>query len=227
MRQDVMRSCPLDNSTRFHHTAPIKEEEMFFHTPDWEMTLFKWINQTWQNPLFDILMPLFSSHAVLWTLAIVLAAIGLKQGRAPMTVVLGLAISIGVSDLTCSLIKESVGRVRPHQSVGETRFQQSGAWVALPEDFTATRQRGSSFPSAHAANAAAAALVLFAAYRRKAIWALPLVIGYSRIYLGKHFPVDILAGWATGLAVTAVLLPIYPAVLSRVRSRWIRYRLRI
>ena len=195
---------------------------MFFHTPDWEMTLFKWINQTWQNPLFDILMPVFSSHTVLWTLAIVLAAIGLKLGRAPMTVVLGLAISIGASDLTCSLIKENVGRVRPHQSVGETRFQQSGAWVTLPEDFTATKLRGSSFPSAHAANSAAAALVLFAAYRRKAIWALPLVIGYSRIYLGKHFPVDILAGWATGLAVTAVLLPIYPAVLGRLRSRWIR-----
>lgn len=215
-------SCPLDNSTRFHHTVPIKEEEMFFHTPDWEMTLFKWINQTWQNPIFDILMPLFSSHAVLWTLALVLAAIGLKMGRAPMTVVLGLAISIGASDLTCSLIKENVGRVRPHHSVGEARFLQSGAWVTLPEDFTASRLRGSSFPSAHASNAAAAALVLFAAYRRKAIWALPLVIGYSRIYLGKHFPMDILAGWATGLAVTAVLLPIYPAVLSRLRSRWIR-----
>lgn len=217
-----MRSCPLDNFTRFHHTGPSKEEEMFFRTPDWEMTLFKWINQTWQNPLFDILMPVFSSHAVLWTLAIVLAAIGLKLGRANMTVILGVALSIGASDLTCSLIKENVGRVRPHQSIGETRFQQSGTWVTLPEDFTATRLRGSSFPSAHAANAAAAALVLFAAFRRKAIWALPLVIGYSRIYLGKHFPMDILAGWATGLAVTAVLLPVYPAVLDRLRSRWIR-----
>lgn len=217
-----MHSCSLDNSTRFHHTGAIKEEEMFFHTPDWEMTLFRWINQTWQNPLFDMLMPLFSSHAVLWTLAIVLAAIGLKLGRAPLTVVLGLAISIGASDLTCSLIKENVGRLRPYHSVGETRFLQSGTWVTLPDDFKASRQRGSSFPSAHAANAAAAALVLFVAFRKKAIWLMPLVIGYSRIYLGKHFPMDVLAGWATGLAVTSVLLPVYPVVLSRLRSRWIR-----
>jgi undecaprenyl-diphosphatase len=222
MRQEVMRSCSLDNSTRFHHTGWIKEEKMFFHTPDWEMTLFKWINQTWQNPLFDMLMPMFSSHAVLWTLAIVLAAIGLKLGRVPLTVVLGVALSIGASDLTCSLIKENVGRLRPYHSVGETRFQQSGTWVTLPDDFTASRLRGSSFPSAHAANAAAAALILFAAFRKKAIWAMPLLIGYSRIYVGKHFPMDVLAGWATGLAVTAVLLPIYPAVLSRLRSRWIR-----
>lgn len=195
---------------------------MFFHTPAWEMTLFKWINQTWQNPLFDILMPLFSSHAVLWTLAVVLAAIGLKLGRAPMTVILGLALCIGASDLTCSLIKESVGRVRPHQSVGETRFQQSGTWAVLPQDFTPSKDWGSSFPSAHAANAAAAALVLFVVFRKKAIWALPVAVGYSRIYLGKHFPMDVLAGWATGLAVAAVLLPIYPVVLSRLRSRWIR-----
>lgn len=200
---------------------------MFFHTPDWEMTLFRWINQTWQNPLFDIVMPLLSSHAVLWTLALVLAAVGLRLGRAPMTVILGLAICIGASDLTCSLIKDSVGRVRPYQSIGETRYQQSGAWAALPRDFEATKKRGSSFPSAHASNAAAAALVLFAAYRKKAVWALPLAVGYSRIYLGKHFPMDVLAGWATGLAVAAVLMPVYPAVFSRLRSRWMRYRLRI
>ena len=195
---------------------------MFFHTPDWEMTVFRWINQSWQNPLFDMLMPLFSSHAVLWTLAIVLAATFIKRGLAPMAVVLGLALSIGATDLTCSLIKESVGRVRPYQSVGETRFQQSGAWVALPQDFKATKQRGSSFPSAHAANSAAAALVLFATFRKKAIWALPLVIGYSRMYLGKHFPMDVLAGWATGLAVAGALLPLYPVLWSRLRSRWIR-----
>ena len=195
---------------------------MFFHTPDWEMTLFRWINQSWQNPLFDILMPLLSSHAVLWTLAVVLALVGLKLGRTPMAVVLGLALSIGASDLTCSLIKESVGRVRPYQSVGETRFQQSGTWATLPQDFAASKNQGSSFPSAHAANSAAAALVLFAAFRKKSIWALPLAVGYSRIYLGKHFPMDVLAGWATGLAVAGALLPLYSALWSRLRSRWIR-----
>jgi undecaprenyl-diphosphatase len=195
---------------------------MFFHTPDWEMTLFRWINQSWQNPLFDMLMPLLSSHAVLWTLAVVLALVGLKLGRTPMAVVLGLALSIGASDLTCSLIKESVGRVRPYQSVGETRFQQSGTWATLPQDFAPNKNQGSSFPSAHAANSAAAALVLFAAFRKKSIWALPLAVGYSRIYLGKHFPMDVLAGWATGLAVAGALLPLYSALWSRLRSRWIK-----
>jgi undecaprenyl-diphosphatase len=217
-----LRSCPLDNSARIHQTGQTKEKYMFFHTPDWEMTLFRWINQSWQNPPFDYLMPLVSSSAFLWVLAITTVAFGLRQGRVSMVVVLALAASIGVSDLTCSLIKDSVGRVRPYKSIGETRYQDSGSWATLPQDFTATKQSGSSFPSAHAANSAAAALVLFATFRKKAIWALPLVIGYSRIYLGKHFPMDVLAGWATGLAVAGVLLPLYPLLWSRLRSRWIR-----
>ncbi|NCC59023.1 MAG: phosphatase PAP2 family protein, partial [Synergistales bacterium] len=57
---------------------------MFFHTPDWEMTLFRWINQSWQNPPFDYLMPLFSSSAFLWVLAITMVAFGLRQGRVSM-----------------------------------------------------------------------------------------------------------------------------------------------
>jgi undecaprenyl-diphosphatase len=200
---------------------------MYFHSPDWELTLFGWINQSWSNPLFDLLMPLFSSSVFLWIMALILAALGLQQGKVTATVVLGLALSIGVSDLTCSAIKDSVGRVRPYQGLAGTRFPEKESWVTRPQDFTATKRTGSSFPSAHAANAAAATLVLFAAFRKKPVWLIPLAIGYSRIYVGKHYPMDILAGWATGLAVAGLLLPLYPVLLSRLRSRWMRYRLRI
>lgn len=195
---------------------------MYFHSPDWELALFGWINQSWSNPLFDLLMPLISSSILLWAVALVLTAVGLRQGRVTATVVIGLALSMAASDLTCSAIKDSVGRVRPYQGLARTRFPESGSWVTRPQDFTATKRTGSSFPSAHAANAAAATLVLFAAFRKKSLWVIPLVIGYSRIYVGKHYPMDVLAGWATGLAVAGLLLPLYPALWSRVRSRWMR-----
>ena len=200
---------------------------MYFHSPGWELALFGWINQSWHNPLFDILMPLFSSQVFLWTSSLTLTAIGLGQRLVTMTVIIGLGLSVAASDLTCSAIKDVVGRVRPYQGLAQTRYLESESWVTRPQNFEATKRTGSSFPSAHAANAAAAGLVLYAAFRKKAIWIMPLLIGYSRIYLGKHFPMDVLAGWATGLAVAGGLFPIYSGLCDLLRSRWMRYRLRI
>lgn len=76
-------------------------------------------------------------------------------------------------------------------------------WLPLPAD--------SSYPSAHAMQATAAALALFlVARRRRAAWAVLLVfavllVGLSRIYLQVHFPSDVIAGtlaaawWVAGL----------------------------
>ena len=64
--------------------------------------------------------------------------------------------------------------------------------------------------------------MIFATLRKKTIWLIPLFIGYSRVYLGKHFPMDVLAGWVVGLVVTGMLLPLYPKLWERLRSRWIR-----
>ncbi len=222
MRQEVSYTCSLDNSADIPHIAPTKETFMTFRPPDWELALFGWINQSWHNPLFDALMPVFSSEIFLWIATLALIAAGLRYKIVSMAVILCLGLSIAASDLACTIIKEGVGRVRPYHSVAGTRHLDSGSWTVRPEHATTTKHRGSSFPSAHAANSAAAALVLFTALRKKAIWLIPLFIGYSRIYLGKHFPVDVLAGWVIGLAVAGMLLPLYPRLWERFRSRWIR-----
>jgi undecaprenyl-diphosphatase len=222
MRQEVSYTCSLDNSADIPHIAPTKETFMTFQTPNWDLALLGRINQSWQNPLLDSLMPMLSSEIFLWIATLTLIAAGLRYKIVGVTVILSLGISIAASDLACTIIKEGVGRVRPYHSVAGTRYLDSETWTVRPQHSTTTKHRGSSFPSAHAANSAAAALVLFATLRKKAIWLIPLFIGYSRVYVGKHYPVDVLAGWAIGLIVAGMLLPLYPKLWERFRSRWIR-----
>ncbi len=73
----------------------------------------------------------------------------------------------------------------------------------------------SSFPSGHSATAAAGALTLSLIYPAFAPLLVPagLLVILSRVYLGVHFPVDVLAGAAIGLA-TAGLILAGAAVLS-------------
>ena len=77
---------------------------------------------------------------------------------------------------------------------------------------------GQSFPSGHGATAAAGALALsrFLPHRWPVFALLALAIGYSRIYVGVHYPADVLAGAALGVLV-ATALPMLAATLPRSR----------
>jgi len=77
---------------------------------------------------------------------------------------------------------------------------------------------GDSFPSAHAATSFAGALVLsrWVPGRWPILFGLALAIAYSRVYVGVHYPGDVLGGAALGLVV-AIALPRLVAALQRPR----------
>lgn len=60
-----------------------------------------------------------------------------------------------------------------------------------------------SFPSSHAAMFTALATSVYFSHRRLGFWlfVLALVIGFSRIYVGVHYPFDVLAGFCIGFLV--------------------------
>ena len=121
---------------------------------------------------------------------IVLAvAISLATRRNVGFPVLLTASSVWTADLLALVIKAGVERQRPSLSVPQADpLLGAGGW---------------SFPSGHAATAFAGAVSLTYLWRRGAplVFLLAAAIAFSRVYVGVHYPGDVLAGAALGTAV--------------------------
>lgn len=129
-----------------------------------------------------------------WMKGVAFVAVGATcdvRCRRPLPVAtLIAAVSVGIGSLVVSMLKESVDRPRP-----EHADPAINAAVATP---------GSpSFPSGHTATAFAAAAVVGAFYPRLRwpLYSLAALVGLSRIYLGVHFTLDVVAGAILGLSI--------------------------
>jgi undecaprenyl-diphosphatase len=89
--------------------------------------------------------------------------------------------------------------------------------IKLPENFgiegdsLAPFAAGFSFPSGHASRATALAFIIgYVLYKKSrvagyAIWAFPVMIAISRIYVQQHFPTDVIGGFLIGMIISVVL----------------------
>ncbi len=124
-------------------------------------------------------------------------------------------------------IKPLVGRQNPPYT-----FEPA---LKLPKDFSiendslAPFASGFSYPSGHAARATALAFIIgFAIYQRSrkagyAMWAFPIIIGITRLYVMQHYPTDIIGGFLLGGIVSVVLANAMkldqPFYMSRFRGK--------
>lgn len=108
--------------------------------------------------------------------------------------------ALAVTYLVCSLgLKNLVGRVRPYETV-------SGLHRLIEA------QEGWSFPSGHAASSFAAATVFFMGYRRRVgipFMVLAGMIAFSRLYVGVHYPSDVIVGTVIGALIGGILYRIF------------------
>jgi len=104
------------------------------------------------------------------------------------------------------LVKNIALRRRPYMDVPGVRCLCP---VSTEGDIYDVAVQGFSFPSMHASNTMMAytsvAMCLKKRVFRHLAASVILLVGVSRVYLGVHFPTDVLAGWALGALVTAAV----------------------
>jgi undecaprenyl-diphosphatase len=179
-----------------------------------DQAAFHFINTQLTNPALDIPMAALSSWAVWWPLAILAGvAIFLLGGFHARAMLLAAVLAVGINDgLVCRTLKDMVGRPRPNDTVSGVRTIDLARAtprllaVTLPlrvkiSDVKKPPNRGKSFPSSHAANCFALATVISVFYRRRGwIAFVPAVlVALSRMYVGVHWPLDVLAGCLIGV----------------------------
>lgn len=165
-------------------------EQLLTNIQNLDQIIFQAI-QSLRTPLLDQAMTALSSignHGILWLL--ILACLGFLGGKAGRRIaVLGFISLLTGWLLGDFVLKPLFERPRPFMELGDIDLL-----VDPPADF--------SFPSGHTAVAFATALVVAMKGKnlllRTGILLLALLVGFSRVYLGVHYPGDVLGGLVLG-----------------------------
>jgi len=172
------------------------------HTWPWykkfDVALLRKINVDWSNDFFDRVIP-WLREANVWIpfylFLIVFAIINL--GRSALYWILGLAMTVTLSDqLSSNLVKKLVGRIRP------CRDPEVLPLIHLRLD---NCSGAFSFTSSHAANhSGVATFIIVTLYPLVGKWIFAILlwaaaISYAQMYVGVHYPLDIMGGTSIGV----------------------------
>ena len=121
---------------------------------------------------------------------------------------IGIVVGIMISDPFSSMfLKEIVLRPRPCHI-----FTDINLLVGCGS--------GLSFPSSHSVNSMMGIMLIFLFFRKyKIVFLIPFLIGISRIFVGVHYPADVLCGWIIGIVVAFFSYTIVRLVTERVLSK--------
>ena len=176
------------------------------------------INDTLANPIFDLFFTTITNEH-LWAIPVLIGLLALivRGGRRGQIAAVLVLIAESVTDATVvQIIKPAIGRLRPSHALGDTinlLVPKGGRY---------------GFLSAHAANIFAVTTVLSYFYKQ---WKKPLLflafsVALSRVYVGVHYPGDVLFGGLFGYGMAWLVITLWVLLKMRELKRgrtWVRY----
>jgi undecaprenyl-diphosphatase len=182
-----------------------------------DTAILKFFNVTIANPAFDLFFKYIGDFDLWrWPLGLALALFLWRGGSKGRWAVLTAALCIAMVDPSLHyVIKPLFGRLRPCNEAGLT-------WLRVIDGCGGKY----GFPSNHAANLMAMAVVFGSFYKnyRYFLYPLAVAVALSRVYLGKHYPSDVLAGAIYGAAIALLLLIIIKPLASKKPADYLHAR---
>jgi undecaprenyl-diphosphatase len=138
---------------------------------------------------------------------IALAPLLAWRARRALVVPLALAAAaVWASDLVATLLKRLIDRPRPYEAIAHVHLLVG-------------RPLSASLPSSHATTSFAGATILSLLFPTRAapLFLVATLVAFSRVYVGVHYPGDVLAGALLGSCVAAAVWLVAQAIS---RARW-------
>ena len=183
-----------------------------------DRSILYFINDTLSNQIFDLFFTTITNEH-LWAIPVLIGLLALivRGGRRGQIAAVLVLITASATDATVvQIIKPAIARLRPSHALGDTinlLVPKGGRY---------------GFVSAHAANIFAGTTVLSYFYKQ---WKKPLLflafsVALSRVYVGVHYPGDVLFGGLFGYGMAWLVITLWVLLKMRELKRgrtWVRY----
>lgn len=180
----------------------------FFQSIDSGILLLiqNYLRMEWLSPIM-VTISRMGDMGIFWIVLSVILLINKRTRRVGLLALFALAVTFVIYHFG---IKPYVGRVRPYDAIDALHR-------LVPKETD-----GGSFPSGHAASAFAVAVMVFRGCRRwfgVPVLCFAFVMAFSRLYVGVHYPSDVIVGAALGTVVACIFFALFASREMKKREK--------